>query len=158
MKLAIFHNKREHYRGKTTIGELLDPNCDHFSWTLEDTVRPFGIKAFGDTAIPATVGDFTYFIRVMESPKYGKVVTIYTHLENGVPVLEYGGTRFTYIRSHGGNTEKHTKGCLLCARNRNLSNMTIQGSMKAKFAAEVERLTAEGFDCRLRVTNMPQSK
>jgi hypothetical protein len=154
----ILHKKTRDYRGKTTIGELLDPNCNHFSWTLEDTVRAYGIKAYGDTAIPATKDDFTYYLRVMESPKYGKVATIYTHLENGVPVVDYGGIRFTYIRSHGGNSEKDTHGCLLVAANKNIKNLTIQGSMKEEFSEEVQRLTDEGFDCRLRVTNLPQSK
>jgi hypothetical protein len=158
MKQAIFHNKRSHYRDKRTLGELINPDGEPFCYTLEDTVRAFGIKDYGNTAIPATKDDYTYYLRVMDSPKYGRVTTIYTDLEDGQPCVNYGGIRFTHIRCHGGNSEKDTYGCLLVAKNIDLDAIRIQGSMKTDLTEEVQRLTDEGFDCRLRVTNLPQAK
>ena len=94
----------------------------------------------------------------MDSPKYGRVTTIYTDLEDGQPCVNYGGIRFTHIRCHGGNSEKDTYGCLLVAKNIDIDNVRIQGSMKHDLTREVDRLTNEGYDCRLRVTNLPQTK
>jgi hypothetical protein len=158
MKQAIFHNKRSHYRDKRTLGELINPDGQHFCYTLEDTVRGYGIKDYGNTAIPATVDDFTYYLRVMDSPKYGRVATIYSNLEEGEPFVNYGGIRFSHIRCHGGNSEEDTFGCLLVAKNIDIENVRIQGSMKAELTEEVQRLTNEGYDCRLRITNLPQLK
>ena len=158
MKQAIFHVKRNHYRDKRTLGELINPDGEHFCYTLEDTVRAYGIKDYGNTAIAATSEDFTYFLRVMESPKYGRVATIYSHLEDGQPIVSHGGIRFSFIRCHGGNSEKDSYGCLLVAKNIDIDNVRIQGSMKTDLTEEVQRLTDEGYDCRLRVTNLPQAK
>ena len=157
MDKAIFHLKRDHYRGDTTLGNLFDPCNDHFCYVLEDVVRGFGIKDKGNTAIPATADDMTYFMRIRESPKYGKVVVIFT--ENPSPdyyELRNGGIMFSQILAHGGNDAEDTEGCILVNRNRDVSKMNAWGSMKEEIAAEVERLTDEGYDVRLRVTNMPQ--
>ena len=161
MKEAIFHLKRDTFgqdakKRETTLGYMLDPCQDHFCFMLEDVVRGFGIKSKKYTAIPATEGDFTYKLRVMKSPKYGNVVTVFTHMEGDVPVLEYGGIRFGWIRSHGGNDADDTEGCLLANKNRDTTNMSAWGSMLKDFAKEVQTLTDQGFDVRLRITNLPQ--
>lgn len=159
MKKAIFHLKRDSYQELTTLGKWLNPDGTLFGYTLEDVVRPLGIKDKHYTAIPETQGDFTYQIETRDSSKYGHVVVIFTEkekLSNGTIkyILEYGGVRFEYILAHGGNTHKHTSGCVLVARNRN--SRTIQGSLKTELANEVDRLIDLGYDVRLRVTNLPQ--
>lgn len=158
MKQAIFHLKRNNYQELTTFGEMLKPDGTRFGHTLEDVVRPQGIKDKNFTAIPETLGDFTYMIGIRTSPKYGKVAVIYTEKNGGEYVLEYGGIRFTYVLVHGGNDHGDTSACVLLARTRNTKARTIQGSLKKEFANEVEDLQAEGFDVRLRVTNLPQSQ
>ena len=153
---AIFHSKRDNFRAQTTLGNIFSPNDKLYCHVLEDTVRPYGIKDKGRTAIPATEGDDTYFIRVMPSAKYGKVVTVFTHLENGIPVLEYGGIRFTYVRCHGGNSHEDSDACLLVNKNRDVKSMKAWGSMREDFTEEIEELTKQGYDCRLRVSNLTQ--
>ena len=155
MKLVILHLKRDHYRSERTLGKLYDAAGLLFCYVLEDTVRAYGIKDKTNTAIPHNEGDSSYFVRVMESPKYGKVATIFT--ENGAkPILNNGGIEFSYIRCHGGNTEKDTEGCLLVNEHRDVDTMKAWGSMKTKFAEYVEKLTNDGYDVRLRITNLPQ--
>jgi hypothetical protein len=153
---AIFHLKRDTYRGDTTLGILYDPNGDVFCYVLEDVVRPYGIKDKAKTAIPATRNDDTYFFRVMPSGKYGKAVTVFTEISQDVPVLDYGGVMFSYIRCHGGNKPDDSEGCLLVNKNRDVEKMSAYGSQLKSITAKVEELTAKGYDCRLRVTNQAQ--
>lgn len=158
MKQAIFNLKRTNYEELTSLGEMLNPDGSRFGYTLEDVVRPHGIKDKNYTAIPETLGDFTYIIGLRTSPKYGEVAVIYTEKNGSEYVLEYGGIKFTYVLLHGGNDHGDTSACILCAKTRNLKTRTIQGSLKKEFAAEIKRLKAAGFDTRLRVTNMPQAQ
>ena len=159
MDKAIFNLKRDTYRGDTTLGVLYDPCNDHYSYVLEDVVRPFGVKDKANTAIPCTQEDDTYFMRVRTSPKYGKVVVIFTHNPSeDYYELNAGGISFSQILAHGGNDAEDTEGCILVNKERNTKNMTAWGSMKVDIAEEVERLTNEGYDVRLRVTNLPQDK
>lgn len=155
-KQAIFHLKRDVYRGDTTLGFLLDHNQDHFCYVLEDIVRPYGIKDKTKTAIPETKGDDLYLLRVLPSGRYGEAVTVFNEMEGGVPVLNYGGIKFTYIRCHGGNDDEDTEGCLLVNKNRDISTMKAWGSMMKELTDKIKSFTDQGFDCRLRVTNLPQ--
>jgi len=157
-KKAIFHLERDFYQELTTLGEMLTPDAEHFGHTLEDVVRPYGIKDKHYTAIPETQGDDTYMIDIRQSPKYGEVAVVYTSKEGDKYILEYGGIRFEYILVHGGNKHENTSGCILTAKNRNDKNRTIQGSLKKEFVAEVKKWKAKGFDTRLRVTNLPQAE
>ena len=164
MNKAIFHLERDLYRRDkaadkdVSLGIMLDPNSDVFGKTLEDTVRAYGIKDYGETAIPATEGDFTYFLGLHYSAKYGNVVVVYTRKEGNTYYLEYGGISFSMIYVHGGNDDEDTKGCILCAKNRSDKNLSIQGSLKTAFFNEVKKYVDEGYDVRLRVTNLPQKK
>jgi hypothetical protein len=164
MKQVIYHLKRDVYgqdaeKRETTLGKMLTPTGDLFGYVLEDVVRAMGIKRKTSTAIPATREDFTYRLKVMHSPKYGKVVTVFTHTEGDVPVLEYDGSRFEYIRCHGGNNSDDTDGCLLICKNRETKDMAMRawGSLKEEFAKQVEELELQGYDVKLRVTNLPQA-
>lgn len=157
-QLAIFHLKRQHYRRERTLGELIHPDGSHFCWTLEDTVRGYGIKDYGNTAFPATEGDFTYYLRVKDSGIYGRVSTIFTHERDGLTSLEYGGIKFTHIRCHGGNTEKDTYGCLLVSKFRDVDKMKTWSKLTKEMTLEVASLTIKELDVRLRVTNLPQQK
>lgn len=67
-------------------------------WTLEDTVRPDGIKIHGETAIPAGV----YQVDVTMSPRFGRDLPLLINVAN-----------FTGVRIHPGNTAGDTEGCIL---------------------------------------------
>lgn len=163
LKQAIFHLKRDHYgmdkeKRETTLSKMIRPDSSFFGYVLEDVVRPYGIKRMTSTAIPATEGDFTYKLSIRTSPKYGEVVVVYTSIENGVYVLEYGGIRFEYVLCHGGNHVDHTDACLLMNKNRETKDgqMSAWGSMKEDILNEVKALEAQNYDVRLRITNLPQ--
>jgi hypothetical protein len=157
MKKAIYQLTREHYEGLTTLGKMTRPDGSHYCYVLEDVVRAYGIKDKKMTAIPATEGDDLYYLRVLPSGRYGTAVTVFTDMQGDVPVLNYGGVSFTYIRCHGGNKHEHSEGCLLVNKNCDVDNMTAWGSMLEAFRDEINQLTADGYDCRLRITNKPQT-
>lgn len=152
--MKVFELKRDSYQQATTLGEMTSPDGQHFGYTLEDIVRPYGIKDKHWTAIPE--GEYNLGIR--QSPKYGKVAVVYTERVGDLYILENNGVRFEYILVHGGNNKDHTSGCILIARNRNDKTRTIQGSLKEEFAIEVERLISEGNEVRLKVINLPQDE
>jgi hypothetical protein len=84
-----------------TPGDLII-NRKLFCHTLEDIVRPDGIKIQNQTAIPAK----RYQIILSKSPRFGKILPELLNVPN-----------FTEIRMHGGNTVNDTDGCILCANN-----------------------------------------
>ena len=85
-----------------TIGRM-SIDGKYFCDTLEDTVRPAGVKIPGKTAIP--VGK--YKIKLTESLRFKKLMP---RLEN-VP-------GFTGVLIHAGNTAEDTEGCILVGKNR----------------------------------------
>lgn len=81
-----------------TIGRLtIDGHAFH-CYTLEDTVRPDGIKIHGETAIPAG----RYNVDLTMSPRFGRVLPL---------LMNVGG--FVGVRIHPGNTASDTEGCIL---------------------------------------------
>jgi len=85
-----------------TIGRL-SIDGKYFCDTLEDTVRPAGVKIPGKTAIPAG----KYKIKLTESLRFGRLMP---RLEN-VP-------GFTGVLIHAGNTAEDSGGCILVGKNR----------------------------------------
>lgn len=82
---------------ESTIGELWAEKlyiCD----TIEDKVRPKGIKIGGKTAIPAG----KYKVEITYSPKFKCKMPILIDVPN-----------FTGIRIHKGNSSDDTSGCIL---------------------------------------------
>lgn len=156
MKEVIFTLTRDAKSDKVTLGVLKDPQGNHFCYTLEDITRPYGVKIKKQTAIPATEGNDTYKLGIRYSPKYGRVVVVYTSYDErtGMYILEYGGIRFEMILMHGGNDENDTEGCILVNKYRNINTMKANGTMKNSILEEVDKYIHEGYDVRLKITNL----
>lgn len=93
-----FEVTRYEYDDDRTIGKLeIDGNF--FCWTLEDRVRPPGMKVYGETAIPE--GEYVVTIEAFR----GDTDKMYPYLHD-VPM-------FTGVCMHGGNRPEDTLGCIL---------------------------------------------
>lgn len=90
--------QREILSDESTIGQLRSEDGEFVCFTLEDKVRPEGVKLFGKTAIPAA----RYRIEITESQRFKKRLPILLNV-NG-----YEG-----VRIHSGNTSADTEGCIL---------------------------------------------
>lgn len=87
---------------KYTIGKL-SIDGHYFCDTLEDSVRPAGVKIPGRTAIPAG----KYQIEITESIRFNRLMPI---------IKDVPG--FSGVRIHSGNTAEDTEGCILVGFNR----------------------------------------
>ena len=100
--------KRVALKDTYTIGRLY-VDGEYFCDTLEDKVRPDGIKVYGETAIPAG----TYKVVITYSNRFKRLLPL---LQN-VPMFEG-------IRIHPGNTSADTHGCLLVGINTEKGKIT----------------------------------
>jgi hypothetical protein len=86
---------------QSTLGELFINEQFH-CYTLEDVVRPDGVKVYGETAIPGG--------------RYKLAVTHSQRFQQRMPqILDV--PRFEGVRIHAGNTHKDTLGCILVGKN-----------------------------------------
>ena len=116
MKVEV---KRTFKGTEYTIGKLyIDGHylCD----TLEDTVRPVGVKISGKTAIPAG----TYKVKKTMLPRFKKVLP---------EILNVPG--FSGVRIHAGNTAIDTDGCLLLGLNKKKGQVLESQTTMAFFMA-----------------------
>lgn len=98
MKILV---KRIALEEEYTIGKMYI-NGAFFCHTLEDKVRPFGEKVWGETAIP--------------SGTYKFIINWSNRFKRKLPLL-LDVPMFEGIRIHGGNTAVDTHGCLLLGVN-----------------------------------------
>lgn len=142
---------RKTYRGETTIGELILPDGRKL-FTLEDTVRAWGVKDPGNTAIPFG----KYPLTVSMSSKFKReMVMVYS--EPNKYELKNGGISFKGIRMHGGNTNKDTWGCIIVAHN-NPTPTTVQGSAEKEVTQYVKDLISKGHKVFIDIKNLSQKE
>ncbi len=156
----LLHDIRDHYSPQTTLGKLYIDK-EYFSETLADTVRAYGIKVKGDTAIPANDMNNLYKVELRHSSRFGDTIVIYTRKQEieGQQTkyyLEAGGISFMYILAHGGNDHEDTAGCMLVAKNRLNADM-IQGIQKKALYAKVKKAIDAGDEVYMKVTNTHQA-
>ncbi|GAB2954686.1 hypothetical protein GCM10027048_20230 [Hymenobacter coalescens] len=99
LELVLARDARQPAPAKRTFGRL-SVDGRNFCYTLEDPVRPAGVKVYGNTAIPAG----RYRVDVNTSVRFRRLMP---------QILNVPG--FEGIRLHGGNGEKDTLGCPLVA-------------------------------------------
>lgn len=105
MKLTL----KRIFKGETyTIGSLYVDGVK-FCDTLEDKVRPDGVKVYGETAIP--------------SGSYKCVITYSQRFKRKLPLL-LNVPMFEGIRIHAGNTAVDTHGCILVGVNSEKGKIT----------------------------------
>lgn len=150
-RTRVLRTSRINYYSRTTIGRLVVEN-NYFGHTLEDTCRPYGIKLYGETAIPINLM-YGYKMGIHFSERFQrKVLIIYTE-EDGI-TLKYGGISFVNTYFHGMNKHEETLGCVGVAKNH--YGNTIQGSLEKKLFDLVSPWILVGDDVRYFVENLPQ--
>ena len=112
-----------------------------FGWTLEDQLRPAGVKIPGATAIPAG----TYRVIIDQSVRFKCLMP---------HVLDVPG--FDGIRIHAGNSPEDTTGCLLVGMAKGkIGEGRIYRSREAfdLLFAEMKTAIGEGQDVTLTISN-----
>lgn len=120
MRITI---ERKYKKEKYTIGKMFLDGV-YFCDTLEDTVRPKGVKIYGETAIPAS----TYKVVLSYSPKFKRVLPEVLSVPN-----------FSGIRIHRGNTAKDTLGCVLVGKNKVVGGLTESADTEIKLMERLKR-------------------
>jgi len=136
---------RDEFTSQTTVGKLyIDGHF--FGYTLEDTVRAFGIKVKGHTALPA----YQYQVKLSYSPKYDRMMPlIFNQADESVKAK---GIQFKGIRFHGGNRHSDTEGCILVAKHR-VSSQIIQGSLEKALSLRIAEAENQGKQIALEIIN-----
>jgi hypothetical protein len=127
---------REIYTKQATLGKMYIDG-EYFCYTLEDTVRPNGIKVKHHTAIP----EGTYKVTLTYSNRFKRIMA----LIQDVPM-------FSGIRIHGGNTHENTSGCPLIAYNK-LADDKIQGTAEKDFTLKVKYAIMNNEDVTITILN-----
>lgn len=140
---------RDGYTALTTSGKLFVDGV-FFGYTLEDSVRAYGIKVKGYTAIPA----YIYGVSINYSNHFKRRMNLIYNQDDGS--IDALGVRFTGIRFHGGNRHRDTSGCILVAKNR-ISDEVIQGSLEMELTSLVEQAIDLGKEVVLEIINSSSS-
>ncbi len=147
MAIRIIDHYRQEFYPRTTLGHI-DINNKHFCYTLEDTLRPYGVKIKGDTGIPEHVHG--YKVGIIRSSRFARDVLILYTEDDGITLSQHG-IEFQYIYAHGGNKHEDTEGCVLVAFTK--SGNKIQGTAEKELFTIVNRWIKQGHEVRWRTFN-----
>ena len=102
-----FYLDRKYKKPSYTIGHLYFSTTEskmvYFCDTLEDAVRPYGVKIYGETAIPE--GEYKFIISYSPKMKINAPLLLDVPAFNGVMI-------------HPGNSSLDTMGCILVGENK----------------------------------------
>lgn len=104
----------------------------HACCTLEDTVRPPGIKILHETAIPTG----RYAVTITKSQRWGVLL----------PLIDVG-QGWTGVRIHAGNTTADTSGCILVGLSHTDHTILSSRLALAKVQGALARALANGEAC-----------
>ena len=144
MKKPVIQVIREGFTDTSTYGKMYI-NGSFFCYTLEDIVRPFGVKVYGKTAIPKGL----YNVNVTYSGHFRRHMPILYNMPNRYE-LRGGGIAFSGVRIHGGNTAKDTHGCILVAKKR-IDEDTIQGTAEEAVTKKIYELLKEDENLQIEI-------
>ena len=119
---------RTEYTDESTIGYLSIDGI-YSCYTLEDTVRPDGVKVPGKTAIPAG----RYEITIDKSTRFKRLMP---HILN-VPMFEG-------IRIHAGNDSGDTEGCILLGTSKSEDSVGNSLAANAVFFGKLHEALEKG--------------
>jgi hypothetical protein len=127
--------ERRSHRPACTIGQLfLDGWWEAF--TLEDVVRPAGVKVPGQTAIP--------------SGRYRVIINFSNRFQKLLPLLvDVPG--FEGIRIHSGNTAADTEGCIIVGKIRGLDDVLDSRVAMTTLQPKIQAALDAGEECWCRV-------
>ena len=121
----------------STIGELsVDGRFECF--TLEDVIRPVGVKVPGQTCIPPGI----YAVQLTMSQRFSRVLPLLVN----VPM-------FDGIRIHPGNTDADTEGCILVGWGKGADQITQSRDAFASMFAKLRSAEAMGQTITIEVRN-----
>ena len=101
----------------------------YFCDTLEDTVRPAGVKVPGQTAVPAGM----YGLELNKSPRFGRVIPL---------LVEVPG--FTGVRIHAGNCAADTEGCILVGFNQIKGRLVGSRATEKRLCEKLQEVADKG--------------
>ena len=141
-------NFRDEFYSQTTIGSIYINNTFE-CYTLEDTIRPYGIKVKGYTAIPEN--NKGYYVTITKSNKFNRDVLMLCSKLDNTSIIDEFGIKFTRVYSHGGNRHKDTDGCILIANNKN--DNSIYNSYEIRLFNKVKAWLDDGYTVKWKVFN-----
>lgn len=134
MKLNL---KRIQLDSDVTIGTL-SINGVFECWTLEDTVRPDGVKIYGETAIPTGV----YSVDITYSPRFKVQMPL---------LINVAG--FVGVRIHPGNSADDTEGCIIVGTDRLSKSLGRSRMAYDKLFAKLAATKKWGEPIELEISN-----
>jgi len=142
---------RYKYSTDTTLGKLYLGD-KLLCYTLEDAVRPFGVKIKTHTAIFENPNGYNIGIRYSNRFKRD-MLCLYT--EKDKATIKQGGVSFSHVYFHGGNTHHNTEGCPLVASNVDEVNFRIYNTYEKPLFDLVKKYMDDGYIVKVKVANLP---
>lgn len=136
---------RLHFTRAATEG-VLYVNGQRQCYTLEDVVRPRGVKVYGKTAIPAG----TYRVVVNESQRFHQRMPLLLNVPD-----------FTGVRIHVGNESKDSDGCILVGADPTRPNDDWIGRSRIAYTRLLDRIEdaiEKGEEVWLTITELAQTR